>query len=166
MPEAAVDKDACAVPPQNDVRLSRQTWVVESVSETARPQKFAHKKLRLRVFGTNGSHIPVALFCGQSVGHRLFLVQYFRECEEIRVILCFYVGQFYLWHDGDGVLYICDVEYEEEIAVGGFESHVHERLLRYDAGTFLVQQIQFSVGIACVVQQQISCPLKAGTKMQ
>lgn len=67
MPKAAVDKDARAVLPQHNVWMTRQTRIVQSVSETLTPQVFAHKYLWLRVRRANRSHILVSLLWFKSI---------------------------------------------------------------------------------------------------
>lgn len=69
VPEASVHEDAGAVFAQHDVRFSWQPWMVESVSESVRPQEFPDKDFRLGVLAFNCRHIVVTLLYGQTVRH-------------------------------------------------------------------------------------------------
>ncbi len=57
MPEASVNKDTGPVFPQDQVGVSRQPFVVQSVSESPFPQPTAHNHLGLRILSPDGSHI-------------------------------------------------------------------------------------------------------------
>jgi hypothetical protein len=67
MPEAAIHKHTCAVFFQNQVRMSRQPLVVQSVSEPSFPQPSPHYHLWLSAFRANSRHIFVPLLSGKVV---------------------------------------------------------------------------------------------------
>ena len=71
MPEAAIHEDAGAVFPQYQVRMPRQPFVVQPVSESPFPQPMSHDHFRLRVLRTNSRHVFVSLFFSQMVRHRI-----------------------------------------------------------------------------------------------
>ena len=71
MPEAAIHEDAGAVFPQYQVRMPRQPFVVQPVSESPFPQPMSHDHFRLRVLRTNSRHVFVPLFFSQMVRHRI-----------------------------------------------------------------------------------------------
>ena len=64
MPEAAVDEDAGAVFPHDDIGFTWQAGVVEAIAIAVAPQVFSHEEFRFRVFRPYGRHIPMALFGG------------------------------------------------------------------------------------------------------
>ena len=57
MPKASIDKDTCAVFPQNDVRMARKTLMVESIAEAMMPEVFPNHYLGLSVFAFDSGHI-------------------------------------------------------------------------------------------------------------
>ena len=64
VPETAVYEDAGAVFAQHDVRMTGQAGMVESVTEAARKEIFAHNDFRPRVLRADGGHYLAALiFC-------------------------------------------------------------------------------------------------------
>ena len=67
MPEAAVYEDASAIFPENQVRMSWQSFVVQTITESPLPQALSHNKFRLRVLRTDRSHILVPLLWRKSV---------------------------------------------------------------------------------------------------
>ena len=67
MPETAVDKDAGAVFPQHNVRTSRQTRMVQTVSESVSKQILPDYHFRLGIGRMNGSHVFVPLVFGEDV---------------------------------------------------------------------------------------------------
>ena len=69
VPETAVDKDSCPVLAHYDVRLSRNTFDVESVSVPVRPQPFPNQYLRLGCLAADMRHAAVALCGCQYIGH-------------------------------------------------------------------------------------------------
>ena len=71
MPKAAIHEDAGAVFPQYQVRMPRQPFVVQPVSESPFPQPMSHYHFRLRVLRTNSRHVFVPLFFSQMVRHRI-----------------------------------------------------------------------------------------------
>ena len=71
MPEATIHEDAGAVFPQYQVRMPRQPFVVQPVSESPFPQPMSHDHFRLRVLRTNSRHVFVSLFFSQMVRHRI-----------------------------------------------------------------------------------------------
>jgi hypothetical protein len=60
MPETAMDKDYGTMRREYNIRLPRQVFAVEPVSQSGRVQESADRQLRLRVPPLNGSHIPTA----------------------------------------------------------------------------------------------------------
>ena len=67
MPETTVYKDASSVFTQNDIRMSRQTFMVQSVSESTFPQPLAHNQLQLRVLIVNRRHVLMPLLWSEVV---------------------------------------------------------------------------------------------------
>ena len=61
MPEASIHEDACPVLPQHQVRMSRQSLIVQSVSESPTPQPTMHNQFWLRVLRMDCSHIGTPL---------------------------------------------------------------------------------------------------------
>ena len=62
MPETSVDEDYRAILAQDDVGMSRQTTVVDTVAEATSEQILTHKKLRLGVLAAYCRHASAALF--------------------------------------------------------------------------------------------------------
>ena len=69
VPEATVHEHARAVFRQHDIRFSRQSRMIQSVSESVAPQIFPHDNLRLRIFAVYRRHIAMALFGSEVDGH-------------------------------------------------------------------------------------------------
>ena len=67
VPEAPIDEYARMVFAEHQVRLARQAGMIQSVSEPMCPQPPAHHHLRLRIFASDGSHIPMSLLRGVGV---------------------------------------------------------------------------------------------------
>ena len=74
MPETAVDKDTGAVFPQHNVWTSRQTRMVQAVSESVSKQILPDYHFRLGVGRMNGSHVFVPLVFGEDVHDCLILI--------------------------------------------------------------------------------------------
>ena len=72
VPEATVDEDDSPVFAQDNVRMTRQTWVVQPIAEPSAEQELPYQYLRLGVLPSYRSHATVALFPGQFV-HELLL---------------------------------------------------------------------------------------------
>ena len=66
MPETAVHKDDRAVFTQYQIRMTRQTWMVEPIAEAPTEKEFPHQYFRLGILSTYCSHAMVELFTGQS----------------------------------------------------------------------------------------------------
>ena len=64
VPKAAVDKDTGAVFSQYQIRVTWQTWVIETVSETMRPEIVTDYYLRTCALGSNRGHITMYLLGG------------------------------------------------------------------------------------------------------
>lgn len=62
VPEATVDKDDSPVLAHHYVGVSRQSRMVEPISETTSKQVLAHHYFRLRPLASDGCHTLVALF--------------------------------------------------------------------------------------------------------
>ena len=60
MPEATVDENACAVFPHHDIRMPRQTPMVEPIPEPSCKEIFPDDEFGFGIFGVNGCHIVVA----------------------------------------------------------------------------------------------------------
>ena len=71
MPEASIYKYARPVLLQYKVRMSRQPFVIQSVSESTFPQPSSHNQLRLRVFRPYCRHIIMTLLCCKTI-HNYF----------------------------------------------------------------------------------------------
>ena len=71
MPEAAIHEDASAIFPHHNVRMPRQSGMIQPIAEPMPPQPFAHNDLRLGVLAMNGRHISMALLYGEFI-HKLF----------------------------------------------------------------------------------------------
>lgn len=69
MPETPVHEYARSVSPEHNVGFPRQPPMVQPVAESSAPQKPSHNNLRLRILGTNGSHVAMALVGCVAVGH-------------------------------------------------------------------------------------------------
>ena len=67
MPEAPIHKDARPVFPQHQVRMPRQSFMVQPISESSLPQATSHNHLRLRVLRLDSRHVGMSLLCGESV---------------------------------------------------------------------------------------------------
>jgi hypothetical protein len=64
MPKTSIDEDARPVFPQHQVRMTRQSLMVQAVSESPTPQPKTHNHFRLRILRVNRSHINVPLLRG------------------------------------------------------------------------------------------------------
>ena len=73
MPKATVDKDDSSILSHHDIRMPRQAWMVQPVSEPMGKQIAPHQDFRLGVLAANGGHAVAALFFCQFV-HVLILV--------------------------------------------------------------------------------------------
>lgn len=62
MPEATIDKDASAVFPQYEVRVTGEPWVVQAIAEPTVPEEMPHEQFRLGVLRPDGRHISMYLF--------------------------------------------------------------------------------------------------------
>lgn len=49
MPKTAINKDASAVLTQNNIRMTGQPRIIQTIAEFVSPQKLTHKNLRLRI---------------------------------------------------------------------------------------------------------------------
>lgn len=67
VPKATIDKDSRPVSAHHDIRLSRHTPDVESVSVSVCPQPFPDQQFRFRRLATDMRHTAVTLFFGQLV---------------------------------------------------------------------------------------------------
>jgi hypothetical protein len=67
MPEAPVDKDACVVLPQDNVRMAGKLSRIKPVTETAAPQIMPHDDFRFRVSRPDCGHVPVPLLSRQDI---------------------------------------------------------------------------------------------------
>jgi hypothetical protein len=67
MPEAAIDEDTGSVFSQHQVRMPRQSPVVQSITKPSLPQSFAHNHLRLRILRPNRRHIIMSLLCREFI---------------------------------------------------------------------------------------------------
>ena len=72
MPKATVDENDCTVFSQDNVGMTRQTRVVQSITEPSAEQESPHQYLRLGVLPSYRSHTAMALLLGQFV-HCLWL---------------------------------------------------------------------------------------------
>jgi hypothetical protein len=72
MPKAPVDKDACSIFPQHQVRMPRQPFMIQSISETTLPQPTPHNHFWLRILIVNRRHILMPLLWSEVV-HILYL---------------------------------------------------------------------------------------------
>ena len=61
MPETSIHKDARPVFPQHQVRMSRQSLMIQSESESSTPQSTTHYHLRLRILRLDSRHVSVPL---------------------------------------------------------------------------------------------------------
>lgn len=80
MPEAAVDEDDSPVFAQDNVRMPRQTWVVQPVAEPSAEQELSHQFLWRGISPSYRSHTTMALLFGQFV-HRGQLGLIFLLCQ-------------------------------------------------------------------------------------
>lgn len=71
MPKAAVHEDARAVFPHHDVRLSRQSRMVQAIAEAVVPQPPSHNHLRLRVLAVDGCHVRMPMLWREGIAHYL-----------------------------------------------------------------------------------------------
>ena len=67
MPETAVDKEDRSILSHHDVRMPRQAWMVQPVSESMGKQIAPHQEFRLGVLAADGCHAAMALFFRQFV---------------------------------------------------------------------------------------------------
>ena len=67
MPEAPVHEDTRAILPQHQIRMPRQSLMVQSVSEPPLPQSTAHNHLRLRILPSDRRHIGVSLLWSEFI---------------------------------------------------------------------------------------------------
>ena len=59
VPKTPVHKDASPILPQHQVRMSGQSFMVQSIAKSLSPQIMPHHHLRLSILSVNGSHIIV-----------------------------------------------------------------------------------------------------------
>ena len=67
MPETPVHKDARPVFSHHDVRLPRQSRMIQPIPIPMSPQPTAHHHLRLRVLAVDGCHVSVTLLGRQTI---------------------------------------------------------------------------------------------------
>lgn len=67
MPKAAINKDDCAEFAEDNVRMPRQTWVVQPIAIPSAEQELPHKHLRFGVLSSYRSHTMMAPLLGQFV---------------------------------------------------------------------------------------------------
>ena len=72
MPEAPIHEDASPIFPQHQVRMARQSPMVQPISESPTPQPPTHNHFRLRILRMNRCHILVPLL-GRVVVHKSFV---------------------------------------------------------------------------------------------
>jgi hypothetical protein len=80
VPEASVHENARPVFPQHDIWLSRQSRMVQSVSETVTPQKTPHHHLWFGVLAMYGGHVFMSLLWRKFV-HFLFKPMFFSKAK-------------------------------------------------------------------------------------
>lgn len=69
MPETAIDEDTCAILAENNVGMTGQARVVQSVTEPTAEQILPHQQLRLGALTPYRSHATMPLLFGHSVWH-------------------------------------------------------------------------------------------------
>ena len=67
VPEATIHEDARPVLPHHDIRMPRQSSMIQPVSEPPLPEPPAHNHLRLRILTTDRSHVLMPLCRGELV---------------------------------------------------------------------------------------------------
>ena len=72
MPEAPIHEDASPIFPQHQVRMSRQSPMVQPIAETPTPQPPPHNHFRLRILRFDSRHILVPLL-GREVVHNTII---------------------------------------------------------------------------------------------
>ena len=75
MPTAPVHENARPVFPQNQVRMSGQSLVIQTISEPSRPQPPPHDHLWLRILRVDSSHICVPLLWSELIHKYLFALK-------------------------------------------------------------------------------------------
>ena len=73
MPKAPIDKNAGPILSHDDIRMSWQPFMVETVSEPPGEEEPADDHLRLGVFGPDGRHILVPLGLTDRIHHRDYM---------------------------------------------------------------------------------------------
>lgn len=74
MPKAPIYKDAGPVTAQYNIRLARQSGMVQSISISVTPEKAAHNHFRLSIAAMDCRHIKVPLLRSNSVCHDGYLL--------------------------------------------------------------------------------------------
>jgi len=69
VPEASMNKDNCPVLRENEIRLARQSPVMQLVSETFSEQKLSDKNFRTCVLAPDSLHIKASGFFIMNVCH-------------------------------------------------------------------------------------------------
>ena len=72
VPETPVHENARPVFPQHQVRMPRQSFVVQPIAESPTPQPTPHNPLRLRVLRPNRCHRRVSLFRREFIHKSIF----------------------------------------------------------------------------------------------
>ena len=73
MPKAPIDKNAGPILSHDDIRMSWQPFMVETVSEPPGEEEPSDDHLRLGVFGPDGRHILVPLGLTDRIHHRDYM---------------------------------------------------------------------------------------------
>ena len=70
VPEAAINKYYSIITPQNDVRLSRKAWIVDSITEARFVQLFSDYDFRLCILSPNACHHTTSSLSCHNICHK------------------------------------------------------------------------------------------------
>ena len=73
MPKTSIDKNHSLIFSKDNIRRSRQPFVVDTITQSPREKILPHNHLRLRIFPLYGRHIPTPLLRRLYVCHRKLL---------------------------------------------------------------------------------------------
>jgi hypothetical protein len=76
MPKTAIHEDTCPVLPQYEVRMSRQTLMIQPIAEASFPQPTTHNHFRFRILRPDSCHVGMPLLYGKFIHNPDFRQSY------------------------------------------------------------------------------------------